>query len=143
MIGTTKAASLLGISTSRVHQLLSAGRIEGAVKKGNFWQIPLGKNGLPTVSIGKRGPEATWSKVSKLPVTRIHINQHKIRSNIRAKNPEPVISIAQSKGTTYCDYVKITGTCEIFYSPDKPLSGCGARVWIELDKYASFETILK
>ena len=63
---------------------------------------------------------------------RIHINQHKIRSNIGKENPEPAITVKTYKSNTYCKEVVVNGPCKVIYSPDKPLS-CGARVWIETD----------
>tara|TARA_Y100000114_G_scaffold56198_1_gene51432 strand:+ start:935 stop:1201 length:267 start_codon:yes stop_codon:yes gene_type:complete len=61
---------------------------------------------------------------------RIHINQHKIRSNKKNGTNDPVITVKDYKENQYCWKVKIDGPCLIVYSPDKPLS-CGARVWIE------------
>ena len=62
--------------------------------------------------------------------TRIHVNQHKIRSNLKYNLKEPVITVKTSKSNTYAHEVKIKGPSKVIYSPDKPLS-CGARVWIE------------
>jgi hypothetical protein len=61
---------------------------------------------------------------------RIHINQHKIRSNNTHNTREPVIAVRTYKKVHYGDNVKIKGDSEVIYSPNKPLS-CGARVWIE------------
>ena len=141
MIGTTEAALRLGISTTRVRQLLLTSRIKGAVKNGNRWGIPVGKNGLPKIIKKKKGPEATWSKKRRRAKILIHVNQKHIRANIKAKNPEPVIGIGQGKDKIYCDRVKITGGCEIIYNPTNPLS-CGARVWIELDDYSTYSLAL-
>lgn len=63
---------------------------------------------------------------------KIHINQHKIRSNHKTGLNEPVITIKSGKTNTYCHRVRIAGPCTIVYSPHCPLS-CGARVWIETD----------
>jgi len=63
---------------------------------------------------------------------RIHINQHKIKSNTKHITQEPVIAVRTYKKVHYADNVKIKGDSEIIYSPSKPLS-CGARVWIETD----------
>ncbi len=65
----------------------------------------------------------------------IHINQHKIRSNQKTGEREPVITCKTYKYNTYAHSVSVmdkegTEACKIVYSPDKPLS-CGARVWIE------------
>ena len=64
--------------------------------------------------------------------TRIHVNQHKIRSNLKNNLKEPVITVKTSKSNTYAHEVKIKGPSKVIYSPDKPLS-CGARVWIETE----------
>ena len=62
--------------------------------------------------------------------TRIHVNQHKIRSNKKNNLNEPVITVKTSKSNTYAHEVNILGPAKVIYSPDKPLS-CGAKVWIE------------
>ena len=64
--------------------------------------------------------------------TRIHVNQHKIRSNKKYNLNEPVITVKTSKSNDYGHEVEILGPSKIVYSPDKPLS-CGARVWIETE----------
>ena len=64
--------------------------------------------------------------------TRIHVNQHKIRSNKKNNLNEPVITVKTSKSNTYGHGVEIMGPSKVIYSPDKPLN-CGARVWIETD----------
>ena len=64
--------------------------------------------------------------------TRIHVNQHKIRSNMKHGTNDPVITVKTSKSNTYTHEVKINGPSKVIYSPDKPLS-CGAKVWIETD----------
>ena len=63
---------------------------------------------------------------------RIHINQHKIRSNKKNNLNEPVITVKTSKSNNYGHEVEILGPSKIIYSPDKPLS-CGAKVWIETE----------
>lgn len=70
--------------------------------------------------------------------TIIHINQHKIRSNIKAsaEDREPVITVKTYKTNTYANNVAIKDNngnivARVVYSPDKPLS-CGAKVWIEV-----------
>ena len=64
--------------------------------------------------------------------TRIHVNQHKIRSNKKHNLNEPVITVKTTKSNTYGHEVELLGPSKIIYSPDKPLS-CGARVWIETE----------
>ena len=65
----------------------------------------------------------------------IHSNQHKIRSNQKTGEREPVITCKTYKDNTYGHSVSVMDkdgieACKIVYSPDKPLS-CGARVWVE------------
>ena len=64
--------------------------------------------------------------------TRIHVNQHKIRSKKKHNLNEPVITVKTSKSNTYAHEVEVLGPSKIIYSPDKPLS-CGAKVWIETE----------
>ena len=63
-------------------------------------------------------------------IKRIHINQHKIRSNKKNKTQEQVITVKTSKNNYYADEVEVKGSCKVVYKPNKPLS-CGAKVWIE------------
>ena len=63
---------------------------------------------------------------------RIHVNQHKIRSNKKTGNREPVLTVKTYKSNDYCHEALIDGPCKVIYSPDKPLS-CGAKVWIETE----------
>lgn len=64
--------------------------------------------------------------------TIIHVNQHKIRSNIKNDVVEPVLTVKSCKSNIYAHEVEILGPSKIVYSPKKPLS-CGARVWIETE----------
>jgi len=64
--------------------------------------------------------------------TYIHVNQHVIRSNNKTGQREPVLTVKTYKSNTYAHRVRLSGPCEVVYSPDCPLS-CGARVWIETD----------
>ena len=63
---------------------------------------------------------------------RIHINQHKIRSNAKTGEREPVITVKTYKKNDYCHTVVINSPCKVIYSPDNPLS-CGAKVCIETE----------
>jgi|TARA_R110002020_G_scaffold4085_1_gene17974 hypothetical protein len=63
-------------------------------------------------------------------IKRIHINQHKIKANLKNKTDDPVITVKTAKNNHYAEEVVIRGDSKVVYSPDKPLS-CGARVWIE------------
>ena len=63
---------------------------------------------------------------------KVHINQHRIRSNAKTGDREPVITVKTYKSNEYATSVRINGPSEVVYSPDKPLS-CGAKVWIEAE----------
>jgi hypothetical protein len=64
--------------------------------------------------------------------TRIHVNQHRIRSNRQSGANEPVLTVKTSRSNRYAHEVEILGPSRVVYSPEKPLS-CGARVWIETE----------
>lgn len=69
--------------------------------------------------------------------TRIHVNQHNIRSNKTKGTDLPVITIKQGKKNTYCNELEILGPSKIIYGGSgceaKPILGCGARVVIETE----------
>lgn len=69
--------------------------------------------------------------------TRIHVNQHHVRSNKSKGTDLPVITIKRGKTNTYCNEVEILGPSRIIYSgpgcDTKALLGCGARVVIETE----------
>lgn len=67
--------------------------------------------------------------------TIIHVNQHKIKSNKKHNQLEPVLTCKTYKTNDYVHEAVIYGqdgkeAARVVYSPDKPLS-CGAKVWIE------------
>ena len=70
-------------------------------------------------------------------MTRIHVNQHHIRSNKTKGTDLPVITIKKGRTNTYCNEVEILGPSRIVYSGGgcdaKPLLSCGARVVIETE----------
>ncbi|NEO89478.1 MAG: helix-turn-helix domain-containing protein [Moorea sp. SIO3G5] len=130
-VGTTEAASLLGITPRRLRQLLESGRVRGAYKSGKFWIIPL-FNYLPQITKKNRGPKGTWRKSRPPALAKINVNRNRIGSN-NHKSPEerlPVISVKRSGNNNYGNQVEILGPCRIVYQPDQPLD-CGARLWIE------------
>jgi len=68
--------------------------------------------------------------------TKIHVNQHHIRSNKTKGTDLPVITIKQGRKNTYCNEVEILGPSKIVYcgnGDEKPLLSCGARVVIETE----------
>jgi hypothetical protein len=62
--------------------------------------------------------------------TIVHVNQHKIRANLKKCVNEPVITVKHRGTNVYAHEVHVDGPCVLKYSPDNPLS-CGARVWLE------------
>lgn len=71
-------------------------------------------------------------------LTRIHVNQHIIKSNAKTGQRKPVLTVKTHKDNQYATSVRIDGPCRVVYSPDKPLS-CGARVWIETEANVEVE----
>lgn len=69
--------------------------------------------------------------------SRIHVNQHNIRSNKQHGTDLPVITIKQGRKNIYCNKVEILGASTIIYSGSgcdvNPLLSCGARVIIETE----------
>lgn len=68
---------------------------------------------------------------------KIHVNQHKIKSNAKTGQREPVLTAKTYKDNHYGHEVIIYGqdgleAARVLYRPDKPLS-CGAKVWIETE----------
>ncbi len=128
LIDTTQAASLLGVSPTRVRMLLKQNRIVGAYKIGRFWVIPL-TDGMPVISKGTRGPQFSFKSARKSAHSIIHINRQEIARNQKENREEPVITVKKGNSNTYGHTVEINGPCRIVYSQDRTLFG--ARVWIE------------
>ena len=63
--------------------------------------------------------------------TRIHVNQHNIRANLKGADLQ-VLTVKTYKENVKCNRVAVHGPSTVIYSPDKPLS-CGAKVWIETE----------
>jgi hypothetical protein len=64
--------------------------------------------------------------------TIIHINRFTIDRNRKLGLTDKPIIVRTYKGTQHADHVEILGPAKIVYS-QTPLSGCGARVWIETE----------
>ena len=69
--------------------------------------------------------------------TVIHVNQHKIRSNIKNKRNDPVITVKTYKSNDYTHEVNIKGDSKVVYKPNDPLS-CGAKVWVGTESEVEF-----
>lgn len=63
----------------------------------------------------------------------VHVNQHKIRSNIRAEEIDPPIAVRRGKSgpVRYGSHVKLPAGSQLVYSPKCSLLSCGARLVIE------------
>ena len=131
-VGTTEACYLLDISASRLKQLLSLKRVQGAYKDGRFWKIPL-YNRMPRIDKKKtrKGPKGTWRQRPQKADKHIHVNQHVIRSNHEDKTNKPPITVKCGNRNDYGHEVDILGPCRLIYRPNHPLK-CGARLWIEV-----------
>ena len=64
----------------------------------------------------------------------IHVNQHKIRANLKHGTVEPVITIKEGRKNTYCHEVEILGPSRVVYGENgEKILGCGARVVVETE----------
>jgi len=64
----------------------------------------------------------------------IHVNQHKIKANLKHGTDEPVITVKQGKSNKYGHSVEILGPSRVVYGGSgKPILPCGARVVIETE----------
>lgn len=63
----------------------------------------------------------------------IHVNQHKIRSNLKHGTNDPVITIKAGRTNRYAHTVDILGPSRIVYGGDKAILPCGARVVIQTE----------
>ncbi len=76
-------------------------------------------------------------------ITRIHINQHIIKSNRKTGEKEPVITAKNYKQNRYGNTVTIfdasgNEVARVVYRPEKPLS-CGAVCWVETENEIEVE----
>lgn len=64
----------------------------------------------------------------------IHVNQHKIRANLKHGTNEPVITVKEGKTNRYGHAVDILGPSRVVYGgSEAPILPCGARVVIETE----------
>ncbi len=139
-IGTTEAASLLGICCQRLRQLLAAGRVRGAEKVGRTWKIPLFDD-MPQIIPGSRGPDGTWKKKLQACATYIHVIRQNFVQNQKDEQNRPVIKVNQGKHSKSCHEVEILGPCRLVYRPHQAKSS-GAKLWIEVDPSVEIKTIV-
>ena len=70
-------------------------------------------------------PTKTRKKVITLVKKYIHINQHKIKSNLKHKTNDPVITVKIGKQNIYGHEVELLGNSKVIYGGnDKPLLPC-------------------
>jgi hypothetical protein len=62
--------------------------------------------------------------------TRIHVNQHRIKSNRKIGGNLPVLTCKTYLSNEYAHEAEIHGPSIVVYSPEAPLK-CGAHVWVE------------
>ena len=129
IVCTSEAAKILHISSARLRVLLIEGRVEGAYKSGKMWMIPLFK-GQPIIEKRKRGPAPRWHSPRKPAATIIHVNTHKIQSNNKSEEKEPVIAVKKWNSKIYGYEAVIPGGRRVVYNPYAKGHG-GAQVWIE------------
>ena len=65
-------------------------------------------------------------------LTRIHVNQHIIKSNATGAEPLPPLTVKDYRQNRKAWSVEVKGPSRVVYNPDHPLS-CGAKVWIETE----------
>ena len=130
MIGTIKAAELLGICDRRVRKLIAEGRVYGACKIGGSWVIPT-VNGYPQIKTASRGPKPTWKKVQVPAKNIIHINRQLIGTKMDDGKFSPPISVKYRNENTYSRRVAISGPCVLVYDFENPQSNCSATAWLE------------
>ena len=64
----------------------------------------------------------------------IHVNQHKIKANLKHGTNEPVITVKEGKSNRYGHTVDILGPSRVVYGGSGvALLPCGARVVIETE----------
>ena len=63
-------------------------------------------------------------------IKRLHVDQHKIKTNKKTGLYENVITIQWCGKAYKVKSAQIKGESRVVYSPDKALS-CGAHVWVE------------
>jgi hypothetical protein len=129
MIGTTKAAELLGISPRRFRYLLQENRVHGAFKVGRTWVIPL-VNGFPVIKPGESGPKPKWKTPPAPKLYYIHVNTQLFGKKDKKGNYVPVITVKTTKSNFYSHSVVIPGPCQVVYDFENQKNG-SAKCWIE------------
>lgn len=140
-VGTTEAAFLLQISAQRIRKLANDGRIEGAVKEGEQWKIPLFE-GMPKITPQKRGPQGSWRKKPDKVVTFIHVSQDEIVRNSQNKTTNPVIIVRQEGKSKFCNEEEIPGLGRIIYHSQQGKDN-GGKVSLEVDPDINIQILVE
>ncbi len=136
MYATIKeTAKILGVSPRRVYALVSTNRVEGALKVGNQWLIPL-CDGKPIIKEGKRGPKPRWRERCKHPRKKdlavVKVIRQNIDTNLNHSKNKVVISVQRGYQRVVQGHaIDIHGPSRMFYSHEKRDDKGGARVWLE------------
>ena len=102
-------------------------KLDKATRDRHFPESNGGKGSRPRKSTAE-------SRQKEMTIKYIHVNQHKIRSNKKNNENEPVLTVKEGKKNTYGHAVEIHGPSEIIYGGnDKPILSCGARVVIKTE----------
>lgn len=72
-------------------------------------------------------------------IKRIHVDQHRIKSNAKTGADEPVLTVQATGGPYKAHEVEIKGPSKVVY--DGRTLSCGAKVWIETT--AEVSTLLR
>ena len=65
--------------------------------------------------------------------TYIHVNQLKIRQNLKHGTDEPCLTVKNGKDNTYAHEVEIMGPSKVIYSSEGTILSCGARCVVETE----------
>lgn len=66
-----------------------------------------------------------------MTITRVHVNQHVLRRNLKDGISRPVYTVKQGGRTVYAHAVRFTGPVELIDPRHRPPLPCGARLWLE------------
>lgn len=143
LVSTKDAARLLDISPKRMRTLIAQGRVEGAVKIGGTWVVPLFE-GKVVVKLAKRGLKPTWinkvgqpdqKKVNKRPKKIVKVLQANIKSNQGGEGTAPVISVVKCGDKAHHVHeINIQGQAKLCYSRLPRKDKGGASVWLETNE---------
>lgn len=68
----------------------------------------------------------------KSVATIIHVNQHVLRANLKARADNPMLTCKRARNNVYAHEATIKGPSRFVNGMHKPLS-CGARIWLRTE----------